>query len=248
MGDPKKKRKRYDTPRKKWDKTLLATERKLVDFYGLKNKKDLRKHETWLRRKRQIARSLLALDLEKRKTREEELMNGLARIGLVKGGASLDEVLSLKIEELLERRLQTVVMRKGLSNTSSQARQFITHGHIAIAGNKIDAPSYLVPVEKVSDINWYSKKIKIDEDKPKVDLKKEFEKSAGIETEEVTIGEEVKTIDGNPKKETEKKEEKVATEVEEKKEEVAEKKEEAKEETPSEEQKEEKKEEAGVAQ
>lgn len=209
MGDPKKKRKKYDTPRKKWDKQLLETERKQVDFYGLKNKKDLRKHETWLRRKRQIARSLLALDLEKRKKREEELMNGLARIGLVKGGASLDEVLSLKIEELLERRLQTMVMRKGLANTSTQARQFITHGHIAIAGKKIDSPSYLVPVDRASDINWYSKKIKIDEVKPKVDLKKEFEKSAGIEsTEEVVIG---KTIDGNPKPD-----EKVATEGEKK--------------------------------
>ena len=223
MGDPKKKRKKYDTPRKKWDKQLLETERKLVEFYGLKNKKDLRKHETWLRRKRQIARSLLALTLDKRKKREEELINGLAKIGLVKGGASLDEVLSLKIEELLERRLQTVVMRKGLANTSNQARQFITHGHIAIGGKKVDSPSYLVSIEKVSGINWYNKKIQIDEEKPKTDLKKEFEKSAGIETKEVTIGEELKTIDGNPKKEEK---------VEEKKEEIVEGK---KEETSSEE-------------
>lgn len=245
MGDPKKKRKKYDTPRKKWDKQLLETEKKLVEFYGLKNKKDLRKHETWLRRKRQIARSLLALTLDKRKKREEELMNGLARIGLVKGGASLDEVLSLKIEELLERRLQTVVMRKGLANTSNQARQFITHGHIAIEGKKIDSPSYLVSVEKISDINWYNKKIKIDEEKPKTDLKKEFEKSAGIEVkEEIAVGE-PETIDGNPKKEASKGSPARTREGEgeEKKEVTGEKVE-----TPKEEQKEEKKEEAEVAQ
>ena len=63
MGDPKKRRKRYETPRKKWDKQLLETEKKLLEFYGLVNKRDLRKHITWLKNKRQIARGLLALPL-----------------------------------------------------------------------------------------------------------------------------------------------------------------------------------------
>lgn len=200
MGDPKKKRKKYDTPRKKWDKQLLLTERKLVDFYGLKNKKELRKHETWLRNKKKIARGLLALLFEQRMTREKELMSGLEKIGLVKAEAILDDVLGLKVDELLEKRLQTAVLRKGLANTSKQARQFIIHGHIAIAGKKIDSPSYLVPVEKVSDLQWYGKPIRIEEmASPKKDLKKEFEKSAGIEKKEDEITE---TIDGNPKEET----------------------------------------------
>jgi len=188
MGDPKKKRKKYKTPRKKWDKQLLEKEKKLVDFYGLKNKKELRKHETWLKNKKQIARDLLALPLDKRITREKELMSGIKKIGLVNDQATLDDVLGLKVEELLEKRLQTIVMRKGLANTSKQARQFIVHGHISLIGKRLDAPSYLVPVEKLNEINWYGKVIKIEDEKPKKDLKKEFEQAAGIEKSEEPEG------------------------------------------------------------
>jgi len=207
VGDPKKKRKKYKTPRKKWDKQLLEAERKMVDFYGLKNKKELRKHGTWLKNKRQIARSLLALTLETRLQREKELISGLRKIGLVNENATLDDVLGLKVEELLEKRLQTIVLRKGLANTSKQARQFIIHGHISLNNNKINVPSYLVPIDKVSDVSWYKNPIII-ELEPKKDLKKEFEKAAGIETKEDgdkkadKNTEEIKeTIDGNPKEE-----------------------------------------------
>jgi len=180
MGDPKKKRKKYDTPRKKWDKQLLVTERKLVDFYGLKNKKELRKHETWLKNKRTIARSLLALPLDKRQQRQSELMSGLKKIDLVQKEATLDDVLSLKVEAVLEKRLQTLTLRKGLANTSNQARQFIVHGHIAIRKHKINAPSYLVPVDEALEIGWFRKPLELNTaPAKKADLKKEFEESAG---------------------------------------------------------------------
>ncbi len=180
MGDPKKKRKKYDTPRKKWDKQLLVTERKLVDFYGLKNKKELRKHETWLKNKRTIARSLLALPLDKRQQRQSELMSGLKKIDLVQKEATLDDVLSLKVEAVLEKRLQTLTLRKGLANTSNQARQFIVHGHIAIKKEKINAPSYLVPVDEALEIGWFRKPLELNTaPAKKADLKKEFEESAG---------------------------------------------------------------------
>ena len=44
----------------------------------------------------------------------------------------------------LERRLDNVVYRSGLAMSRSQARQFVTHGHIAVNGRKVDIPSYLV--------------------------------------------------------------------------------------------------------
>jgi len=204
MGDPKKKRKKYATPRKKWDKQLLVSERKLVDFYGLKNKKELRKHETWLKNKRTIARSLLALPLDKRQQRQGELMSGLQKIGLVQKEATLDDVLSLKVEAVLEKRLQTLTLRKGLANTSNQARQFIVHGHIAIKKEKINAPSYLVPVNEALEIGWFRKPLELNTaPAKKADLKKEFEESAG-KTEEET-------------KEKEKKEDSTKKEVKEEK-------------------------------
>src|SRR3989338_5518208 len=112
MGDPAKKRKQYETPRKKWNKTLLETEKKIVSEYGLKNKRELRRAGTWLKNKRDIAKSLLALPLEKRLQRETELIGGLKKIGLTNDNSTLGDVLSLKVEELLEKRLQTIVFKK----------------------------------------------------------------------------------------------------------------------------------------
>ena len=50
----------------------------------------------------------------------------------------------------MERRLQTVVLRKGLARTPHQARQLITHGHIAIGNNRVTIPSYTVTRDEES--------------------------------------------------------------------------------------------------
>jgi small subunit ribosomal protein S4 len=55
----------------------------------------------------------------------------------------------------LERRLQTLVYRLGLAKTIKQARQLITHGHIAIDGRRVTAPSYIVEKEEESKIGYY---------------------------------------------------------------------------------------------
>ncbi len=45
---------------------------------------------------------------------------------------------------LLERRLDNVIFRLGLASSRSQARQLVSHGHIALNGRKTDVPSALV--------------------------------------------------------------------------------------------------------
>jgi small subunit ribosomal protein S4 len=62
---------------------------------------------------------------------------------------------SLKITDILERRLQTQVYRQGLANTIRQARQFITHGHIQVAGQRVTVPSYLVKRGDEMTIDYY---------------------------------------------------------------------------------------------
>ena len=59
-------------------------------------------------------------------------------------GATLDDVLGLQTKSMLERRLQTIVMRKGYAITPGQARQFIIHGHVAIDDRKVTIPGYIV--------------------------------------------------------------------------------------------------------
>lgn len=53
--------------------------------------------------------------------------------------------------ELLERRLDAVVLRAGLARTTAQARQAVTHHHVLVDGERVDKPSYRVrPGQTVS--------------------------------------------------------------------------------------------------
>ncbi len=55
---------------------------------------------------------------------------------------------------MLERRLQTVAYRKGLAHTPKQARQFITHGHVTVNGQRVSVPSYKVEIDEEGDISF----------------------------------------------------------------------------------------------
>ena len=144
MGDPKYSRKKSARPRNPWQRNLLKEELELVGNFGLRNKKELHVASTELSRIRKQARQLLAATTEIRTAREPVLLSSLTRKGIVTEDATLDNVLALNVSNFLERRLQTVVLKKGLARTPHQSRQLITHGHIAIGENRITIPSYTV--------------------------------------------------------------------------------------------------------
>ena len=144
MGDPKKQRKKYETPRFRWRKDILQEELKLIGQYGLRNKHELWRHKTTLSTARGIARSLIGKPAEERTKIENELLARLKKQGILAETSALDNVLDLSIEDILERRLQTIVFRKGLTRTIFQARQLITHGHIIIGNRRVTVPSYTV--------------------------------------------------------------------------------------------------------
>ena len=89
------------------------------------------------------------------KTDGENILARLKRYGLLKTDAVLDDILSLDVNNFLERRLQTQVHKQGLANTHKQARQFIVHGHISVAGRKITIPGYIVPANEELSIGYY---------------------------------------------------------------------------------------------
>jgi len=120
----------------------------------LRTKRELWKTNTELSRIRHQARSLLALRQEVRDEKEPILMKSLARIGLVSSDATLDDVLNLNVDNLLSRRLQTIVSKKLGFKTPYQARQAVIHGHIMIGDRKIDIPSYTVRVEEEDNIHF----------------------------------------------------------------------------------------------
>ncbi len=145
MGDPRKPRKKWQPPGHPWVKERLIEEMKLMGEYGLRNKRELWIAAAMLRKFRHRARSLLALPEEVRKKEEQALLSKLYELGLVDKEATLDDVLSLHTKDLLERRLQTIVYKKGLAKTIHHARQLIVHGHIAINGRRVTSPGYIVP-------------------------------------------------------------------------------------------------------
>lgn len=154
MGDPKKQRKKYETPKFPWRIDILETELKLVGQYGLRNKRELWRHKTMVSKFRGIARSLLGMSAEERRKLEKQLIDRLRRLGVLPKAAALDDVLDLTIENILERRLQTLVFRKGLAKSMYQARQLISHRHVAIEGKRVSSPSYLVLSDEEPRIDY----------------------------------------------------------------------------------------------
>ena len=152
MGDPRRPRKTYQTPRHPWRKEQLEEELHLLGEYGLRNKRELRHHETVLSEIRGIARSLLGGSEEQRGQMEQQYLRRLARLGILPETANVDNILDLGVKDLMERRLQTIVWRSGLAKNVHQARQFVSHGHISVAGEVVSVPSYLVSREEESRI------------------------------------------------------------------------------------------------
>jgi small subunit ribosomal protein S4 len=157
MGDPKKQRKKYETPRFPWRTDVLQEELKLLGQYGLRNKHELWRHETTLSNFREIARSLVGKPAEQRKKMEDELVTRLKKLGVLHETAVLDDILDLTIEDTLERRLQTIVFRKGLGKTIQQSRQLITHGHVAVGDRRVRIPSYIVKKDEEPQVTYASK-------------------------------------------------------------------------------------------
>ena len=154
MGDPKYPRKVWRKPKRPLNYELKMDELKTLGTFGLRTKRELWKAHTELSRVRHQARSLLALRQEIREEKEPILMKSLVRIGLVSSDATLDDVLNLNVDDLLSRRLQTIVSNKLGFKTPYQARQAVIHGHIMIGERKIDIPSYTVTVEEEDKVHF----------------------------------------------------------------------------------------------
>jgi len=148
MGDIKNFRKDWNKPKRPLNFDLKMEELKILGTFGLKTKRELWKARTELSRVRNQARSLLALRQEVREKEEPVLIHSLSRIGLVEQNATLDDVLNLEINDLLSRRLQTIIMKKFYFKTPYQARQAISHGHIMIGDRIVNIPSYVVKVDE----------------------------------------------------------------------------------------------------
>jgi small subunit ribosomal protein S4 len=93
---------------------------------------------------RRIIRNSRTLPEERAAEVQQTLLNKLNRLGVLGPESTFEDVLQLNVEDVLRRRLQTLVFEKGLSKTIYHARQLIVHKHIQVGNKVINSPSYLV--------------------------------------------------------------------------------------------------------
>jgi small subunit ribosomal protein S4 len=157
MGDIKRRRKRYVRPRRLHDIKRVEEENKIIESYGLKNKREIWKADTAVSEMRKRGKLLISSE-EKDKL---EFFNKLYRLGL--NVNSVEDVLALTKEDWLNRRLQTEVFKKGLAKTLKQARQLIVHKNILVNNEIVNSPSFVVTREledkiKIKEKNMGAKK------------------------------------------------------------------------------------------
>jgi small subunit ribosomal protein S4 len=155
MGDPKRKRKQFERPGRLWNVNRIEEESGLREEFGLKNTREVWKAKTVLRSLRREARRLQAGKGSGLEKRSEQLLGRVKKYFVGKKDATLDDVLSLTVRDILARRLQTVITAKHMARTPKQARQFIVHGHVKVNGKRVNAPSYLVSFEEEGAVEWW---------------------------------------------------------------------------------------------
>ena len=180
MGDPKKLRKKYKSPSHPWNATAIAEQKVLKYEYGLVIKREIYLAESFVKKYRGIAKRLSIDESSQAQHEKAQMLEKLQNLGLLSAGADLKDVLGLGEKDILARRLQTLVFKKGLAKTIKQARQFITHRHIKVGEKEITAPSYLVTLSEESQILFKENSALSDMQHPErvdpnQDIKKEVE-------------------------------------------------------------------------
>jgi len=150
-----RKSKLYVRPKKAYEKARILEENKILERYGLKNKKEVWKSQAKVDYFRRRAKALARSPIEEQKV----LFDKLNAIGL--NTNNITDILALNVESLLNRRLPTIVSKKGFAKTPQQARQLVVHKKVLVDGKAVDSPSYLVKVSEESLIT-------IKQSKPKV--------------------------------------------------------------------------------
>lgn len=200
MGHPKLKRKTYSGPTHPWQKERIEEEKELLKEFGLKNKKEVWRVSSLLRKYARQAKKLITLNTPQAGIEQAQLLKKLSSLGLINESAKLEDVLTLTMKDILNRRLQTMVYKNKLAKSVRQARQFIAHGHIMIKDKPLTVPSYLVTKQEELLITFSPTSSLFSQDHPERVVRQEPPKKEQVEDKKKEKPEEPSKTD-KPKKE-----------------------------------------------
>ncbi|CAO3658565.1 unnamed protein product [Umbelopsis ramanniana] len=156
-GAPRNYSKTSKVPKRPFESERIDAELKLIGEFGLKNKREVWRVGYTLSKIRRAARELLKLDEKdpRRLFEGNALIRRLVRIGVLdESRMKLDYVLGLKIEDFLERRLQTQVFKLGLAKSIHHARVLIRQRHIRVGKQIVNIPSFIVRLDSQKHIDF----------------------------------------------------------------------------------------------
>ncbi|HIJ99870.1 TPA: 30S ribosomal protein S4 [archaeon] len=153
MGDPVKTRKKYSTPSHMWIQERITRETKLSGKYGLKKRQEIWRAESLVKKFRSLARQIAGIRGDS-SAEQERLLGKLLRMGVIGSDSKLNDILTLDATDFLERRLQTIVLKKGLASTAKEARQIVLHGFVTIDGERRRVPGSLLSVNEEDSIAY----------------------------------------------------------------------------------------------
>ena len=179
-----RKKKRYSRPKKAYEISRIKEENALLKRYALKNKLEVWKNIAQVDYFRRRAKSLAKSSLEE----QNILFNKLKALGL--NTNAISDVLALKIEDLLDRKLPTVIFKKGIAKTIQEARQMIVHKRILIDNKIVNSPNYIVSLAEEGLISLKTKQQK-EKAQDKADKKTEapLNKEQNVNSKVENIGE-----------------------------------------------------------
>ena len=194
----KRKKKRFAWPRKLYDKDRIGSENKLVKKYGLKNKREVWKSEAKVNYFRGRAKKLITAGQEE----QQNFFDKLNRLGF--GVTVIADVLGMEVEDILKRRITSVLVSKGIAPTTKTARQMVVHKRILVGKKMVGSPSYLVGVDEENQIQ-IKKKVKKaivigSEDGGKTNEKKDAEDVKKSEDMKKDDGKSDEVLEGDSKK------------------------------------------------
>lgn len=137
----KRKHKLYSKPKRPFEKERILKEAEIKKEFGLKNKKEIWKAEAKIKLMREKAKKLISATGAEQKLFFDKLKKDGFNVN------SISDVLALEKRDYLNRRLQTILLKRNLVSTVKSARQLIAHKKVLVNDKVMNSPSYIVPVE-----------------------------------------------------------------------------------------------------